>query len=138
MSSIFGRAAVRIVIGIAVIGIVLTILGVIDLFRDIGGSHASFNDMSISDFRQGDIVQGVISENFGCAAQMQSTVTRFGIQTGTRISGKYYVIPFYDSFESGVPSKIILYYTGNSTEITALDRLVDETDDYNAGSATPV
>ena len=122
------RFVTRIIVGFAVCAITLTVLGMIDVAKDAFGSHKNFADMSISDFRPGDIVYGYISENLGCAATYETTSTR-RYSTDTYISGYYYVIPFYASPDDPLPDKVMLYKTGNRQQHTQLEKVFDQTVD---------
>ena len=91
-----GKPAVRLVISIAIIIIICIGMGSADLFRNAGASFMDINDMTLSDFKDGDIICGTISETLGCAATMETTEYAFGfIETSKRTSAYYYVIPFY-------------------------------------------
>ena len=124
----------RIIIPFALVGLVLMVMGFSEIIKDVSGSHSDFNDMQISDFRKGDIIEGLITESFGCPASITTTEYTLGfIQTNQYTSSKYYAIPFYRSLEEPVPDKIILFRTGNKRQLELLDRLEGETDEYYAG-----
>lgn len=123
----------RLILGVALVGLIFTIMGFADLGKDIGGSHADFSTMQISDFKEGDIIHGTITENLGQAAYIETTEYTFVVQTDKYTSAGYYVIPFFSSLDAPVPDKILLYKTGNKKQMSDLDALEDETDRYYFG-----
>lgn len=126
-------ALIRLILAFGIMGLVLTIMGFVDLGKDIGGSYSDFNYMKLTDFREGDIIKGTITENLGQAAYIETTEYTFVVETDKYTSSGYYVIPFFSSIDAPVPDKLMLYHTGNKTQMDRLDTLEGETDSYYFG-----
>ena len=128
----------RIIIGLAVGGILLTVWGLIDVVKEAFGSYDNFANMNISDFREGDIVHGTITETLGCAATIETTEYAMSvIETDKYTSSYYYIVPFYNNSDDAFPDKVLVYKTGNKEQATRLERLMYETfywyiGDYNS------
>lgn len=130
------KPVVRLIIAFVIIIIVFTVMGSEDLIRDAGASFMDIDNMTLSDFKEGDIICGTLTETLGCAATMETTEYMFGfIETSKRTSAYYYVIPFYKSPDDIVPNKIILYRTANKLQVDQLDRLLTETISFYSGEA---
>lgn len=130
------RFAVRLLLGLAIGGIMLTGFGLVDAFKDLFASHRDINYLSKEEFRVGDIVRGTVSESLGYAATVETTEYTMHIIKGkSYTSGYYYVIPFFKSIDDSVPEKIIMYKTGNKAQIAVFESLIDETYDYYYGEA---
>ncbi|MBP5605338.1 MAG: hypothetical protein J6X60_07320, partial [Ruminiclostridium sp.] len=125
----------RLLIVLAVAAIVFTVMGFAEVGKDAFGSHRDFRNMTVSDFREGDIINGTITETIGCAATEETTeyALQF-IETDKYTSSYYYVIPFYESVESVYPKKIFLYKTGNKKQAQQLEKLLDETIEWYSGN----
>ena len=124
----FGSAALRLLIGLGVVSIVLTIMGMIDLGKDAFGSHKNFSEMEASEFKVGDIVHGTITETIGCAATVTTTETMmYVVETDKYTSAVYYIVPYFDDVDDPYPNKIIMYKTGNKKQMSALEALNEET-----------
>ena len=122
IGSTAGSRILRLLIGLIVVAVILTVFGIIEVSKDLGGSHSDFSNMAVSDFRKGDILQGTITETLGCAVRYEST-SRHGGKSYTY----YYVIPYFQSLESDVPTKVMCYCTGNNQEHDLLEKLAEET-----------
>ena len=111
---------------LALVALIFTVMGGIDVFKNINGSHADMKDMKMSDFREGDIIGGEIIETLGMAIEEEETTMLLGvIPTSSRQSAVYYLIPYYDKNDEF--EKIIVYRTGNKQQIKDLDTLYYET-----------
>lgn len=131
-----GKPVVRAIIAVIIIIVVFICMGSADLIRNASASFMDIGTMTLSDFKEGDIICGSISESLGCAATIETTETMFGfIQTSKRTSAYYYVVPFYKSEEDIVPEKVIMYRTGNKAQIDQFGKLFDETMSYYKGDA---
>ena len=125
---------IRLIIGFAIGAVMLTGFGLVDTVKEAFGSHRDFRYMEKADFRNGDIVHGVAEESLGYAASIETTeYTMHVIKGKSYTSGYYYVIPFFKSIDDAVPEKIILYKTGNMSQISVFESLTDETYDYYYG-----
>ena len=114
----------RLIIGFTVAAVTLTVMGMINVGKDAFGSNMNFADMSVSDFKEGDIVHGTITETLGCAATME--------ESGGRITAYYYVVPYFGS-GSDNPEKILIYRTGNKSQTDTLSSLKYETFNWYIG-----
>ena len=124
----FGSAAIRLLIGLGIVSIILTVMGMIDLGKDAFGSHRNFEDLEATEFKVGDIVHGTITETLGCAATETTTETMmYVVETDKYTSSVYYVVPYFDSVDDPYPKKIILYKTGNKKQMSDLEKLNEET-----------
>ena len=127
-----GNPLTRLIIFIAVIGVVMTFMGLSDVVKDAFGTLADFTDLKKDDFRSGDIIHGRITETIGCAAERtESHYHRRGRTTYTKYY--YYVVPFFGSDNSPVPEKVMLYCTANSSDINTLNTLSAQTVDWYCG-----
>ncbi len=122
-----------IIITLAILGITATFFGLSDVVKDAFGSLANFADMKKSDFRDNDIIHGTITETMGCAATRDEYHYRkHGKSSVTTYY--YYVVPFFDSDNSPIPEKVILYRTANRKHIDSLDALKTETFNWYSGT----
>lgn len=119
------RTITRLIISYAVIAITLTVFGMVNVSKDAFGSHANFGSMKASDFREGDIVHGTITETLGYAATMEHTYS--DDSSSPSRTDYYFIVPYYDSAESNVPDRIIVYKTGNTEQFNMLEKLKYET-----------
>ena len=124
----FASGLIRLIIGLGIVSIILTVMGMIDLGKDAFGSHKNFADMEAADFKVGDIVHGTITETIGCAATVTTTETMmYLVETDKYTSSVYYIIPYFDDVDDPYPNKIIMYKTGNKKQMADLEALNEET-----------
>ena len=125
--STVGSRVIRLLLGFLIVAVMLTIFGVIEISKELGGTHGDFSTMDISDFKKGDILHGTITETLGCAATIETSHRTFFIETSKRTSAYYYVIPYFESVQSDIPTKIVYYKTGNTVQAQQLEDLAYET-----------
>lgn len=118
----------RLFVIFAVLAITLTVIGMIDLSKDAFGSFSNFTDLPKNGFREGDIVQGNITETLGCAGTVETTEYAFHfIETGKYTSSYYFVLPFYTEDSGAFPDRIVLFRTSNENQAETLNDLAYET-----------
>lgn len=101
---------------LAALGIVFTVMSAGDLI-DSCKTPLNYNLMSVSDIKDGAIVEGNLFANLGSYEEYYTT-GRFGGKTGS--SSYWYLIPVGEEEFMG-------FYTGNQDLISALDRQANET-----------
>lgn len=95
-----------------VMGVVLTVSGVRDIIR-INGYVPDFNFDSMADIKKGGFVQGYVENIFDCYASETTTETTMGIETSSRTSEEYFLMPLIN--ESDVDNE--LYVTISASNI---------------------
>ena len=90
------------------------------------GDIKKFEELEQNELNIGDLVQGTIDFTDGSFAEMEETNTTFGIETSKRTTKQYYAIYMYNE-------KYVAYETGNAEEITQLEKLADECQQYYDG-----
>ena len=122
-----------------VFSIILTIMGISDSITDSKASNMDLSQMDISHFREGDIINGTFSESIGLAAVITENYNLLDIILTKEFSYERYcyVIPYFENKGDVLPTKIILFSTGNTTLVHNLDELTKQTVEwyFNDGDA---
>lgn len=90
-----------------VMGVVLTVSGVRDIIR-INGYVPDFNFDSMADIKKGGFVQGYVENIFDCYASETTTETTMGIETSSRTSEEYFLMPLIN--EADVDNELYVPY----------------------------
>lgn len=115
-----------------VMGVVLTVSGVRDIIR-INGYVPDFNFDSMADIKKGGFVQGYVENIFDCYASETTTETTMGIETSSRTSEEYFLMPLIN--EADVDNE--LYVTISASNINdrkLLYAVCDDTWEYLDGN----
>ena len=115
-----------------VMGVVLTVSGVRDIIR-INGYVPDFNFDSMADIKKGGFVQGYVENIFDCYASETTTETTMGIETSSRTSEEYFLMPLIN--ETDVDNE--LYVTISASNINdrkLLYAVCDDTWEYLDGN----
>lgn len=75
-----------------VLGAVLTVQGASDIIK-LNGYVPDFNYDSMADIKKGAFVQGYVENIFDCYASETTTNTTMGIETSSRTSEEYFLMP---------------------------------------------
>lgn len=75
-----------------VMGIVLTVQGISDVIK-INGYVPDFNYDSMTDVKKGSFVQGYVANIYDCYASETTTETNYGVETSSRTSEEYFLMP---------------------------------------------
>ena len=94
-----------------VMGVVLTVSGVRDIIR-INGYVPDFNFDSMADIKKGGFVQGYVENIFDCYASETTTETTMGIETSSRTSEEYFLMPLIN--ESDVDNELYVTKIGRA------------------------
>lgn len=108
-----------------VMGIVLTVQGVSDIIK-INGYVPDFNYESMTDVKKGSFVQGYVNNIIDCYASETTTETTFGIETSSKTSEEYFLMPLINEADeaknlyvtisaSNIDDRKILYDVRNDT-----------------------
>ena len=128
-----GFKARLIVLGIImfIAGIWLTVDSISDIIK-LNGNVPDFNYESIADIKKGDFVCGYIANIFGNYANETTTNTTMGIETSSRVSKEYFVMPLINEEDE----KNQLYITISASkreDINLLTAIMYDTYDYLDG-----
>lgn len=85
-----------VLIFLLVLGIVLTVQGASDMIK-LNGYVPDFNYDSMADVKKGSFVQGYVENIFDCYASETTTNTTMGIETSSRTSEEYFLMPLINS-----------------------------------------
>ena len=90
--SMFKIRIAIVLIFLFVMGIVLTVQGASDIIK-LNGYVPDFNYESMADVKNGSFVQGYVENIFDCYASETTTNTTMGIETSSRTSEEYFLMP---------------------------------------------
>lgn len=123
-------AAVLIVL--FVMGVMLTVNGVKDIIH-INGYVPDFNYDSMADIKKGGFVQGYVANIYDCYASETTTNTTMGIETSSRTSEEYFLMPLINEADTDKD----LYVTisaSNFEDRRLLYAVCDDTWEYMDGN----
>ncbi|MDE6763039.1 MAG: hypothetical protein K2J73_05105 [Oscillospiraceae bacterium] len=75
-----------------ILGVALTVQGTADIIK-LNGYVPDFNYDSMADVKKGSFVQGYVENIFDCYASETTTNTTMGIETSSRTSEEYFLMP---------------------------------------------
>ena len=107
-----------------VIGVVLTVQGVSDVIK-INGYVPDFNYDSMADVKKGGFVQGYVANIYDCYASETTTETTMGIETSSRTSEEYFLMPLINEADEAND----LYVTISASNINDRRTLLDVRND---------
>lgn len=81
-----------ILIVLLVMGIALTVGGISNIIK-LNGYIPDFNYESMQNIKKGDFVQGYVQNIYDCYANETTTNTTMGIETSSRTSEEYFIMP---------------------------------------------
>lgn len=93
-----GRLIVLVIV-LFIAGIMLTVGGVSDIIK-INGTVKDFNYDSMQDIKKGEIVCGEVGYILDCYAGETTTNTTMGIETSSRTSREYFIMPLLNDTDS--------------------------------------
>ncbi|MGN0674768.1 MAG: DUF6709 family protein [Oscillospiraceae bacterium] len=103
-----------------IMGIMLTVSGITDIIK-LNGYIPDFNYDSIYGIKKGDFVGGYVANIYDCYANETTTNTTMGIETSSRTSEEYFIMPLIN--EEGVSKE--LYITISAAKIDDRQMLYD-------------
>lgn len=134
------KRAIRLITA-ALVGIVLLIVGIADIISatafksDVRKSYDNYeNDITVmagSEYEKNQNVYGDILYLYGCFCEETTTNTTYGIETSSRTSGYYYLMPIIS--ENETEEKYITILVKNSDSAYMLDAISDDTYDFLCG-----
>ena len=117
---------------LAIAGVVLTVSGIADIIR-INGDIPDFNYESMQNVKNGDFVCGYVNNIFDCYASETTTNTTMGIETSSRTSEEYFLMPLINETDEAED----LYVTISASNIEdrrLLYAICDDTWEYMDGN----
>ncbi len=123
-------AIVLIVLLIA--GIALTAGGVSDIVK-LSGDIPDFNYDSMANIKKGDFVQGYVENILDCYANETTTNTTMGIETSSRTSEEYFIMPLLNEADSEKDLYITIT-ASKADDRRLLYDICDETWEYMDGA----
>lgn len=117
---------------LAIAGVVLTVSGIKDIIR-INGDIPDFNFESMQNVKKGDFVCGYVSNIIDCYASETTTNTTMGIETSSRTSEEYFLMPLINETDEAEE----LYVTISASNIEdreLLYTICDNTWEYMDGN----
>ncbi|MDE6595609.1 MAG: hypothetical protein K2K44_06330 [Oscillospiraceae bacterium] len=110
---------------LAIAGVVLTVSGIGDIIK-INGEIPDFNYESMQNVKNGDFVCGYVNNIFDCYASETTTNTTMGIETSSRTSEEYFLMPLINETDeaedlyvtisaSNIEDRELLYAIRNDT-----------------------
>lgn len=85
-----------VLIFLLILGVSLTVQGTSDIIK-LNGYVPDFNYDSMADVKKGSFVQGYVENIFDCYASETTTNTTMGIETSSRTSEEYFLMPLINS-----------------------------------------
>lgn len=121
-----------VLIFLLVMGIVMTVNGVKDIIR-INGYVPDFNYDSMADIEGGGFVQGYVENIFDCYASETTTKSTMGIETSSRTSEEYFLMPLIN--EADVDKELYVTISASNIEDrNLLYAVCDDTWEYLDGN----
>lgn len=121
-----------VLIFLLVMGIMLTVSGVKDIIR-LNGYIPDFNLDSMADIKKGGFVQGYVENIFDCYASETTTNTTMGIETSSRTSEEYFLMPIIN--EADVDKELyVTISASNFNDRKLLYAVCDDTWEYLDGN----
>lgn len=121
-----------VLIFLLVMGVMLTVTGVKDIIR-INGYVPDFNLDSMADIKKGGFVQGYVENIFDCYASETTTNTTMGIETSSRTSEEYFLMPLINEADADKELYVIVS-ASNIDDRKLLYAVCDDTWDYIGGN----
>lgn len=115
---------------LAIAGVSLTVSGIADIIR-INGDIPDFNFESMQNVKKGDFVCGYVNNILDCYASETTTNTAMGIETSSRTSEEYFLMPLLNDEDED------LYVTISASNIEdrkLLYAICDDTWEYMDGN----
>lgn len=122
--SMFKIRIAIVLIFLFVLGVSLTVHGVSDIIK-LNGYVPDFNYDSMADVKKGSFVQGYVENIFDCYASETTTNTTMGIETSSRTSEEYFLMPLIN--DEDVENE--LYVTISASKYEDRQLLYDVCDD---------
>ncbi len=121
-----------VLIFLLVIGIMLTVSGVKDIIR-LNGYIPDFNFDSMADIKKGGFVQGYVETILDCYASETTTNTTMGIETSSRTSEEYFLMPIIN--ETDIDKELyVTISASNFGDRQLLYAVCDDTWEYLDGN----
>lgn len=117
---------------LAVAGVVLTISGISDIIK-INGDIPDFNFESMQNVKKGDFVCGYVNNILDCYASETTTNTTMGIETSSRTSEEYFLMPLIND-EDEANSLYVTISASNIEDRNMLNDICDDTWEYMDGN----
>lgn len=117
---------------LAIMGVMLTVSGISDIIK-LNGEIPDFNFESMQNVKKGDFVCGYVNNIFDCYANETTTNTTMGIETSSRTSEEYFIMPLINEADEAQE----LYVTisaGNIEDRKLLYAICDDTWEYMDGN----
>lgn len=106
--------------------------------RAMAKGMMDFNQMSISNFQNGNFVQGRVLLLEDKLAYREETRSSYGIKDSERVPAHYYVMPLSGSYSEGSDSiQLAAVKIGNTGVAAIADTMVQETYDYYCYGTEP-
>lgn len=122
-----------VLIMLLVLGIALTASGISNLIK-LNGEVPDFNTYSMQNIKKGDFVQGYVQNILDCYASETTTNTTMGIETSSRTSGEYFIMPLLS--EEDVESDLYITITASKADDrNMLYEICDRTWEYMEGGS---
>ncbi len=109
-----------VLIFLLIMGIMLTASGITDIIK-LNGNVPDFNYDSIYGIKKGDFTGGYVANIYDCYANETTTNTTMGIETSSRTSEEYFIMPLVN--EEGLSKE--LYITISAAKIDDRKMLYD-------------
>ncbi len=126
------RIAILLIV-LLVMGIVLTVSGISNIIK-LNGEVPDFNTYSMQNIKKGDFVQGYVQNILDCYASETTTNTTMGIETSSRTSEEYFIMPLLS--EEDVESDLYITITASKIDDrNMLYEICDRTWEYMDGGS---
>lgn len=120
-------------IALLVMGIALTVGGISNLIK-LNGYVPDFNYDSMQSIKKGDFVQGYVQNILDCYASETTTNTTMGIETSSRTSEEYFIMPLL-SEEDAEDDLYITITASKADDRSMLYEICDRTWEYMEGGS---
>lgn len=117
---------------LAIAGVVLTVSGIADIIR-INGDIPDFNFESMQNVKKGDFVCGYVNNILDCYAGETTTNTTMGIETSSRTSEEYFLMPLVNDADEA-ESLYVTISASNIEDRKLLYAICDDTWEYMDGN----
>lgn len=115
-----------------ILGAVLTVQGVSDIIK-INGYVPDFNYDSMTDVKKGSFVQGYVNNIIDCYASETTTETTLGIETSSKTSEEYFLMPLINEADSD-KELFVTISASNIDDRKTLYAVCDDTWEYIDGN----
>ena len=115
-----------------ILGAVLTVQGVSDIIK-INGYVPDFNYDSMTDVKKGSFVQGYVNNIIDCYASETTTETTLGIETSSKTSEEYFLMPLINEADSD-KELFVTISASNIEDRKTLYAVCDDTWEYMDGN----